>query len=103
MDGLLLLDHKYQSSSSSSSASSNSSHSCTTMIEEDALPSRSTALLGPAAVVVPFVACGDLRGFDPDKSYSLSTSYVYQAPIQPPLHPNYFTYQTRKTATVAVT
>ena len=106
MDGLLLLDHKYQSSSSASS----SSHSCTTMengddemVEVDSSPSRSTALMGPAAVVVPFVACGDLRGFDPDKSYSLSTSYVYQAPVQPPLHPNYFTYQTRKTATVAVT
>ena len=66
-------------------------------------PSQSTALMGPAAVVVPFVACGDLRGFDPDKSYALSTTYVYQAPIQPPLHPNYFTYQTRKTATAAVT
>ena len=73
------------------------------MVEVDSSPSRSTALMGPAAVVVPFVACGDLRGFDPDKSYSLSTSYVYQAPVQPPLHPNYFTYQTRKTATVAVT
>ena len=107
MDGLLLLDHKYHQSSSTSSGS-NSSSSCTVSdnvvvnVVSSSPPSTSTALMGPAAVVVPFVACGDLRGFDPDKSYSLSTSYVYQAPVQPPLHPNYFTYQSRKTATAAV-
>jgi tRNA (cytidine32/guanosine34-2'-O)-methyltransferase len=30
-----------------------------------------TAKTGPDAVVVPFVACGDLSGFDADKSYPL--------------------------------
>jgi hypothetical protein len=29
------------------------------------------AVLGPCALVVPFVACGDLSGFDADKSYPL--------------------------------
>lgn len=30
--------------------------------------------LGPAALVVPFVACGDLHGFDSDKSYPLTAT-----------------------------
>lgn len=56
------------------------------------------AIIGLANLVVPFVACGDLSGFDPDKSYPLqldddSKQYVYRAPVQPPIHPNYFTYQ----------
>jgi tRNA (cytidine32/guanosine34-2'-O)-methyltransferase len=107
MNGLLLLDHKYQTSSSVS----NNSNSCITIddggddgmvnVDSSHPTTTTTALMGPTAIVIPFVACGDLRGFDPDKSYSLSTTYVYQAPVQPPLHPNYFTYQTRKTATAA--
>ena len=60
---------------------------------------QSNALLGPTSLVVPFVACGDLSGFDPDKSYPLnlsdSDSYTYHAPVQPPIHPNYYTYQQR--------
>jgi hypothetical protein len=28
-------------------------------------------LVGPCALIVPFVACGDLSGFDADKSYPL--------------------------------
>jgi hypothetical protein len=42
------------------------------------------------------VACGDLSGFDADKSYALSSSssaYVYRPPVAPPIHPNYYTYQ----------
>jgi tRNA (cytidine32/guanosine34-2'-O)-methyltransferase len=75
-------------------------------------------LLGPAALVVPFVACGDLNGYDADKSYPLELDdldsahgasdaagadhggeekykYVYRPPVQPPIHPNYYTYQQR--------
>ena len=70
-------------------------------------------LLGPAALVVPFVACGDLNGYDADKSYPLELDqpsaeggngedgadkgyqYVYHPPVQPPIHPNYYTYQQR--------
>ena len=56
-------------------------------------------LVGPASFVVPFVACGDITGFDSDKSYPLQLnaddSYVYHEPVQPPIHPNYFSYQQR--------
>ena len=76
MDSLLLLDHKYRGDA------------------DDGV--NDVARLGPAAVVVPFVACGDLSGFDADKSYALSSSssaYVYRPPVAPPIHPNYYTYQ----------
>jgi tRNA (cytidine32/guanosine34-2'-O)-methyltransferase len=71
-------------------------------------------LMGPAALVVPFVACGDLNGYDADKSYPLELGeadgapaqdsaegaekayqYVYHPPVQPPIHPNYYSYQQR--------
>lgn len=82
----------------------------------------SNDLMGPSALVVPFVACGDLSGYDADKSYPLDlredqrcnkqldqsnnnssssnkddADYVYQyrTPVQPPIHPNYHTYQQR--------
>jgi tRNA (cytidine32/guanosine34-2'-O)-methyltransferase len=56
--------------------------------------------LGASALVVPFVACGDLSGFDSDKSYPLqlsgeSSTYVYRDPVQPPINPNYHSYQKR--------
>ena len=50
-------------------------------------------MLGPSALVVPFVACGDLSGYDADKSYPLDMegeeAYSYREPVQPPIHPNY--------------
>ena len=57
----------------------------------------SNELLGSAALVVPFVSCGDTSGFDSDKSYPLQlpeaeSSYVYTKPVHPPIRPNYFTY-----------
>eukprot|EP00981_Chlorochromonas_danica_P006324 scaffold1365_cov163-Ochromonas_danica.AAC.14 len=62
-------------------------------------------LQGAAALTVPFVACGDLNGYDADKSYPLEegdAGYCYRDPVQPPIHPNYHTYQQRK-ATKACT
>lgn len=80
---------------------------------------RGNDFMGPAALVVPFVACGDLNGYDADKSYPLELDevtaggadgvagaegegdsgkgykYVYREPVQPPIHPNYYTYQQR--------
>jgi tRNA (cytidine32/guanosine34-2'-O)-methyltransferase len=57
-------------------------------------------LLGPNALVVPFVACGDLSGYDADKSYPLDlgdgSEYSYKAPVQPPINPNYATYLQRE-------
>ena len=61
--------------------------------------------LGPGNVIVPFVACGDLSGFDADKSYPLTLTspdggevkeYVYHSPVQPPIHPNYYDYLQRR-------
>lgn len=66
----LLLDHKY-----------------------GACQSGDNEMLGPAALIVPFVACGDLSGYDADKSYPLEMDgenpYTYHDPVQPPIHPNY--------------
>ncbi|CAM9270970.1 unnamed protein product, partial [Choristocarpus tenellus] len=61
-------------------------------------------MLGPGNLVVPFVACGDLSGFDADQSYLLegSTSgggkkaFQRLAPLQMPIHPPHQTYQSRK-------
>lgn len=110
----LLLDHKYLSSTASFGNENNQG--------------LSGPLLGPTAIIVPFVACGDLSGFDADKSYPLEIayeerpadakgssrgdlgqmlgetttagtegySYSYRKPVQPPIHPNYYTYQQRQ-------
>ena len=75
----------------------------------DFVPSMDTFLLdhsygdsnnvlgGPLSVIVPFVACGTLSGFDSDKSYPLQLTedeeYKYIEPIQPPIRPCYQTYQ----------
>jgi tRNA (cytidine32/guanosine34-2'-O)-methyltransferase len=60
-------------------------------------------VVGPSAVIVPFVACGDLSGFDydPDKSYPLELQesggvYTFIDPVQPPISPNYATYLQNK-------
>jgi tRNA (cytidine32/guanosine34-2'-O)-methyltransferase len=38
---------------------------------------------------VPFLACGDLSGWDADMSYDLQEGYVTLAPVQPPTAPAY--------------
>lgn len=80
---------------------------------DDKYSEGSNALLGPSALVVPFTACGDLLGFDADKSYPLQlggdeglsvglglgaglSDYEYTPPVQPPINPNYKTYQDRQ-------
>ncbi|CAB4066616.1 FTSJ1 [Lepeophtheirus salmonis] len=40
-------------------------------------------------IIIPFIACGDLSGYDADKSYSLEESYSYKSPVQPPINPPY--------------
>ena len=57
-------------------------------------------IIGPDAVIVKFVACGDLSGWDPDKSYPLESeelglTYEYTPPVQPPINPNYSSYLQR--------
>lgn len=57
-------------------------------------------LLGHSSLIVPFVACGDLSGFDADKSYPLELEgqeeYAHLDPVQPPIQPNYSQYQQRQ-------
>lgn len=50
-------------------------------------------LEGPNRVIVPFLACGDLSGFDSDMTYPLQLDtdhqYTYHAPTQAPINPPY--------------
>lgn len=40
-------------------------------------------------VIVPFVTCGDLDGYDGDTTYSLPENYEYREPVQSPITPPY--------------
>ena len=43
-------------------------------------------------LIVPFLACGDLSGYDADQSYDLPDEhYVSLDPVQPPTAPAYKT------------
>ncbi|NWI37486.1 TRM7 methyltransferase, partial [Picathartes gymnocephalus] len=50
-------------------------------------------LSGPSRVIVPFVACGDLSAYDPDRTYPLQLEpgrpYTYVPPPAPPIAPPY--------------
>ncbi|CAN7037131.1 unnamed protein product [Brassica oleracea var. botrytis] len=51
-------------------------------------------LEGPNKVYIPFLACGDLTGYDSDRSYPLpkeadGSSYQSLDPVQPPIAPPY--------------
>lgn len=45
----------------------------------------------PNDVLVPFLACGDLSGYDADQSYALDDTKVPLNPVQPPTTPAYKT------------
>nr|WCZ58371.1 tRNA (cytidine(32)/guanosine(34)-2'-O)-methyltransferase [Paratrimastix eleionoma] len=51
------------------------------------------ACCGPSSltnrVLVPFLACGDLSGFDSDQTYECDSDYVPLQPTQAPIHPPY--------------
>ncbi|KAJ2065678.1 tRNA (uridine-2'-O-)-methyltransferase trm7 [Coemansia sp. S146] len=53
----------------------------------------SNTIVGSNRVIVPFVACGDLRGFDADMTYSLDNNedepYCPRDPAQSPISPPY--------------
>ncbi|RVW44556.1 putative tRNA (cytidine(32)/guanosine(34)-2'-O)-methyltransferase [Vitis vinifera] len=59
----------------------------------DDLDCRSGWLEGPNKVYIPFLACGDLSGYDSDQSYPLPkvAEGTYQSldPVQPPIAPPY--------------
>nr|XP_002127655.1 putative tRNA (cytidine(32)/guanosine(34)-2'-O)-methyltransferase [Ciona intestinalis] len=50
-------------------------------------------LEGPNRVIAPFLACGDLSGFDSDRTYKLqldgAEEYKYHPPTQSPINPPY--------------
>ncbi|RUP46795.1 cell division protein [Jimgerdemannia flammicorona] len=53
-------------------------------------------LVGPNRVIVPFIACGDLSGFDSDRTYALegmgeNAPYKSLDPLQPPISAPYKT------------
>ncbi|KAI8372701.1 FtsJ-like methyltransferase-domain-containing protein [Radiomyces spectabilis] len=48
-------------------------------------------LTGPNRTIVPFIACGDLNGYDADRTYPLNTSYTSLDPLQPPITAPYKT------------
>jgi tRNA (cytidine32/guanosine34-2'-O)-methyltransferase len=54
---------------------------------------RPDRLTGTNKATIPFVACGDLSGFDADMSYPLQlegeAAYVYHEPVAPPITPPY--------------
>lgn len=39
--------------------------------------------------IIPFIVCGDLRGYDSDMSYSLDENYVHREVVQKPTAPPY--------------
>lgn len=39
--------------------------------------------------IIPFIVCGDLRGYDSDMSYSLDENYVHREVVQKPIAPAY--------------
>lgn len=55
---------------------------------EEAVP-LSSSLDAAVRQSVPFVACGDLSGWDADQSYDLDAGYVPLPPVQPPTAPAY--------------
>lgn len=55
-------------------------------------PIDKSSLEGINKVIIPFIACGDLSGFDADAHYSLDLDgreYECRQPTQPPLSPPY--------------
>ncbi|CAB4432179.1 unnamed protein product [Rhizophagus irregularis] len=55
---------------------------------------KQNELLGPNRVIVPFIACGDLSGFDSDMTYPLEKKSL--DPLQPPISAPYLTAITLK-------
>lgn len=63
---------------------------------EGAEASRESAVSPVSRLVIPFVGCGDLSGFDADQSYPLcigeDDEYQHREPVQKPIAPPYEAY-----------
>jgi tRNA (cytidine32/guanosine34-2'-O)-methyltransferase len=46
-------------------------------------------IVGPNSLIVPFMACGDLSGFDSDRNYELGEDYIFHNIVQSPINPPY--------------
>lgn len=46
-------------------------------------------LLGLNRIIIPFVVCGDLSGYDADENYSIKEEKEYITPSHPPINPPY--------------
>jgi len=46
-------------------------------------------MIGPNSIIVPFLACGDLSGYDPDQNYETGSDYQQHEAIQSPINPPY--------------
>jgi len=46
-------------------------------------------LVGPNSLIVPFLACGDLSGYDADTTYQLGEDYTPLQAVQKPIDPPY--------------
>jgi len=46
-------------------------------------------MVGSGALIVPFMACGDLSGFDADRNYDLDEDYQPHTAVQKPINPPY--------------
>ena len=55
-------------------------------------------LEGVNRILVPFIACGDLSGYDADQSYPLAEGAVAAEPVQKPIRPPYHTYKQQHAA-----
>ncbi|BBN18114.1 tRNA (cytidine32/guanosine34-2'-O)-methyltransferase [Marchantia polymorpha subsp. ruderalis] len=59
--------------------------------QADDLDCCSSWLEGSNKLIIPFLACGDLSGWDADQSYPIDSSAGTLAPVQPPIAPPYKT------------
>jgi tRNA (cytidine32/guanosine34-2'-O)-methyltransferase len=50
---------------------------------------KDKVMTGPNALIVPFLACGDLSGYDADTNYELGAEYSTLTAVQLPINPPY--------------
>ena len=55
--------------------------------------SQDNSFLGINRSIIPFLACGDLSGFDADQTYMLQEGHVSLDPVQKPINPPFAQFQ----------
>ncbi|KAI1280375.1 putative tRNA (cytidine(32)/guanosine(34)-2'-O)-methyltransferase [Halotydeus destructor] len=67
------------------------------MVDEKCIEYFDSLKTAPNSSIIPFIVCGNLDGYDPDKNYPLklpnkdgeASEYVYREPTQAPINPPY--------------